>query len=389
LTGPSSGSNVVAVTETREPSTPPPSRADIVVVGAGIVGLAHAAEAVLRGLSVVVVERDDHAVGASIQNFGHICTTAQAGDALTYALAARERWLTLGSKAGFGVRECGTLVVARGADELAVLEEFAAERGTEQVDIGVCAGPFDRPGVTGAARFTHDLRVDPREAIPALASWLVAEGVQFRWATHVTAIESSGAGATVHTPHGEIVCDAVVHAVGHDVDRLFPDIAVGIGMERCRLQMLEVSAPGGVVIEPAVLTGLSMLRYAGLSAMPSAALVRRRIAEDSPELLDVVMNLMLTQRPDGAVVLGDTHHHARTHSPFDDEFDAKLLLREGARLFGAPLTVLRRWRGVYASSPDTDFLTAAPLPAVRVVSVTSGIGMTTAFGLAPTVLDSF
>lgn len=130
-----------------------------------------------------------------------------------------------------------------------------------------------------------------------------------------------------------------------------------------------------------------MLRYGGLAATAAAATVRREITDRAPETLDAVMNLMLTQRPDGSVVLGDTHHYARTHLPFDEEAVADLVLREGARLFGADaLSVRRRWRGVYADSPDTDFLVAAPAPGVRVVSVTSGIGMTTALGLAPTVV---
>jgi glycine/D-amino acid oxidase-like deaminating enzyme len=137
-----------------------------------------------------------------------------------------------------------------------------------------------------------------------------------------------------------------------------------------------------------VLTGTSMLRYRGLAAMPSAAEVRRELLERAPELLDVDMNLMLTQRADGALVLGDTHHYDRTPQPFDDEAVSELVLREGARLLGASgLQVLRRWRGVYAHSPSSDFLVADPHPGTRVVSVTSGIGMSTALGLAPTVLD--
>jgi hypothetical protein len=96
---------------------------------------------------------------------------------------------------------------------------------------------------------------------------------------------------------------------------------------------------------------------------------------------------MPTQRPDGSVVLGDTHHYDRTHQPFDDEGVAELLLREGSRLLGAKLTVRRRWRGIYAQSPMTDFLIAQPHPGTRVVSVTSGIGLTTALGVAPAVLD--
>src|SRR5215469_2295765 len=75
--------------------------ADLVVVGAGIVGLAHAIEAQARGLSVAVIERDACAVGASVRNFGHVGTTVHAGQAGTYAEAARDRWLSLAPKAGF------------------------------------------------------------------------------------------------------------------------------------------------------------------------------------------------------------------------------------------------------------------------------------------------
>jgi hypothetical protein len=130
-----------------------------------------------------------------------------------------------------------------------------------------------------------------------------------------------------------------------------------------------------------------MLRYSAFAAMPSVAAVRAEIGQQHPELIDQAVNLMLTQRPDGSVVLGDTHRYDRTPQPFDDECLAELLLREGARLLGAQLTVRRRWRGIYAESPVTDFLIAQPHPGALVVAVTTGVGMTTALGLAPAVLD--
>ncbi|WP_018683863.1 TIGR03364 family FAD-dependent oxidoreductase [Actinokineospora enzanensis] len=365
--------------------------ADLVVVGAGIVGLAHAVAAVERGLDVVVLDRDERAVGASVRNFGHICLTAQHGVALGYGLAARERWLMMAAKAGFWVSEAGTVVVARSADERAVLAEFAAQRGIEHVRLLDPAGVRDRlslvsDDVVGGALLPLDLRVDPREAVPALATWLAEHGVDFRWRTNVTGVDTG----VVHTTRGPVTADRVVVAVGHDVDRLLPDVADAIGLRRCVLRMLQVSTPDNKTIDPAVLSGLSMLRYAGLRACPSADAVHERIARENPELLAVAMNLMLTQRPDGDLVIGDTHHYARTHLPFEDEETTDLVLRETERLLGVDrLTVRKRWRGVYADSEQTDFLVAQPFPGVHVVSVTSGIGMTTAFGLAPTVLDSF
>lgn len=361
---------------------------DLAIVGAGIVGLAHAAEALDRGLRPVLLEQDERAVGASIRNFGHVCVTPQNGQALEYGWTARERWIQFGEKAEFAVERCGTVVVARTAAELAVLEEFAAARGPEQVVLLTTTEvrrhlPFATEEVVGGAHLPLDLRVNPEDAIAGLARWMADSGVDIRFGTHVGSLESGA----VHTAHGTIFADRIIHAAGHDVDRLFPGTAESVQLRRCKLHMLEVAPPTPVSIEPCVLTGLGLLRYGGFSTLPSAADVRRDFHERFPELLAVEMNLMCTQRPDGAIVLGDTHHYARTHSPFDDEDVTELLLREGARLFGAPLTVRRRWQGVYAHSTVTDFLIAAPQPDVRVVSVTSGIGMTTALGLAPAVLD--
>ena len=45
---------------------------DLLVVGAGIVGMAHAYEAKKRGLSVAIVEQNTRCTGASIRNFGFI-----------------------------------------------------------------------------------------------------------------------------------------------------------------------------------------------------------------------------------------------------------------------------------------------------------------------------
>ena len=79
----------------------PIAQSDVLVVGAGIVGLAHACVAVARGLSVTIIDRDARAIGASVRNFGHCCVTAQSGDLLDLALVAREKWLDHARLAGF------------------------------------------------------------------------------------------------------------------------------------------------------------------------------------------------------------------------------------------------------------------------------------------------
>jgi hypothetical protein len=129
-----------------------------------------------------------------------------------------------------------------------------------------------------------------------------------------------------------------------------------------------------------------MLRYSAFAETRAAAAVRERYAREEPELFARDVNQMYTERPDGTLLVGDTHVRGTTIAPFQDEEAFELLERISADLFGAPLRIRQRWQGVYATAPE-DFLITAPGPGIRVVSVTTGIGMTTGLGLAATVID--
>jgi FAD dependent oxidoreductase TIGR03364 len=377
-----------APTPVSAPGTRPTTGRHVVVVGAGVVGLGVAAEAHRRGHRVTVVEQAAGVTGSSVQNFGHVCTTPQAGDARRYALAARERWIALGSAAGFDVAAVGTHVVARSAAELRLLGELAAERGEEEVrllDVAEVRAtvPVRADDVVGGAHLRLDLLVDPRAAAPALARWLESQGVAFRWRSAVRGV----APGQVETTRGTVEGDVVVVAVHHDLDRLLPELAEEVGLRRCRLHMLRVrpGTPHGLTAP--LLTGWSMVRYAAFAACPSAADVAAELAAADPDGARWDVNLMATPQG-GTLILGDTHLRATDAPVFQDEEGFDLLLRLGRDLLGRDdLRVLERWQGTYATAPGREFLVAEPAPGVHVAVVTTGIGMTTGLGLAADVLD--
>ncbi|MFI0238512.1 TIGR03364 family FAD-dependent oxidoreductase [Streptomyces sp. NPDC016845] len=375
------------------PVSLPRDRSDLVVVGAGIVGLAHAVEAVRRGLRVTVVERDRRPVGASVRNFGHCCVTAQRGELLDLATRSRAGWLDAAARAGLWAPEAGALVVARSATELAVLEELREERGADAVrlrtrdETGDALGRAadDRADLAGGALLPADLRVNPREAAPQLAAWLARQpGVSIAWGTNVTGVETG----TVHTSRGPVHGDQILLCVGHDLDRLYPDEAAAHGIERCRLSMARIEAPAAFRSDAAILTATSMLRYDAFTATPSAAALRAEVNGHSAELLDVGANVMFTRLSDGSVLVGDSHAYDTTEVPFQDEAVTALLLREVARVLGVPeVRVTERWQGVYASSRRGPLFVRDVATGVRAVSVTSGVGMTLSFGLAAATFE--
>ena len=366
---------------------------DVLVVGAGIVGLSHAIAALERGLTVTVIDRDERAVGASIRNFGHACVTAQTAELAELALVAREKWLRYGRSAGLFVVESGALAIARTAAESAVLDELAGSRESGQVRLLTADETWRHLGaasdrtILGGALLRDDLRVDPREAVGALAAWLAEQpGVQFSWRTSYLGAHDG----VLRTTRGDFRAARTIVCVGHDLDLLYPELAERYQVERCALQMARVEAPDGLILGPAVLTGTSMLRYPAFAETDAAAALRVEMAARHPELVDIVANVMFTQRPDGTLLVGDSHRYGATQDPFLDESISTTLLDAVAQILGVTgLRVLERWQGVYASSPLQPFVIAEPEPGVTAAIVTSGVGMTISLGLVEKTFAAF
>lgn len=354
--------------------------ADVVVVGSGIVGLGAAYAAVRRGLRVIVVDRTAAPVGATIRNFGHLCIGAQGGQARHYADASRELWLRLSRDAGFWLRESGTLVAARHDDELAVLEAAGRDGGVRMLDVDelLRQAPLRREGLVGGAHIESDLQTDPRTAATAIVRHLTALGVEFRFRTSVTAVESG----RVSTTRGPLSCRSVVVAVNHDIDQLLPEVAERHGIQRCALDMVRAAVSFRHPLAAPLLTGWSLVRYGRFADGPEATVLRERLHAERPDLAAIDLNQMYTQLPDGSLIIGDSHATAVAPAPFQPEAAFTAFLDEAQTLFDAPAPrVIERWQGVYAKGPQ-EFLIDRGEDGVLVLAATTGIGMTTGLGLA-------
>jgi len=360
---------------------------DLAVVGAGIVGLAHALAAARLGKRVVVIDRDAQANGASVRNFGFITVTGQQrGAPWRRALRTRDVWEEVAAEAGVAIEQRGLTMVARRPEARDLLAAFLETEMGEGCDLLSPAQALARlPQLTGefagALVSPHDLRVESRLAIPRLAAWLeAAHGVTFLRGAMVHALEAG----RVITSRGVVAAEAAVVCPGDDLSGLYPDLIAAHGVQRCRLQMLRLADPG-FRLPSAVMSDLGLVRYLGYAELPQAAAVRARLeAEQGQHLADGV-HLIVVQSADGTLVVGDSHHYAATPEPFSSQAVDDLILDEYARVLGASPPVLERWTGTYASSAG-HILIEAPEPGVRLVMVTSGNGASTAFGLAEEVI---
>src|SRR5262249_39476829 len=137
----------------------------------------------------------------------------------------------------------------------------------------------------------------------------------------------------------------------------------------------------------AVMSDLSLVRYAGYAALPEAGPLLAQLREEVPASLADGIHLIAVQSADGTLVVGDSHHDHATPDPFtSDDVDRRILSHLNEALHVGPVDVRERWSGVYPTGHVDDALVEAPDPALRIVVVTSGTGASTAFGLAEDVL---
>jgi FAD dependent oxidoreductase TIGR03364 len=361
---------------------------DIAIVGAGIVGLAHALAAARRGMRVVVVDRDAQANGASIRNFGFVTVTGQAqGQVWQRARRSRDIWLEVAAAAGIAIEQRGLALVAQRPEARAVCQAFLATDMAEgcawhEGDAAAAVLGDLRPvQLAGVLTSDVDVRVESRTAIPALAAWLAdAHGVTFLRGVAVQGVEPG----QLETSRGSVRAAAIVVCPGDDLSTLFPDAFATAGVTRCKLQMLRLAAPG-YRLPATIMSDLGLVRYLGYAALPEAAALRARLEAEQGTHLANGVHLIVAQSADGTLIVGDSHHYAATPDPFAREDVDALILDEFAAVFGSVPPVIERWTGTYASAASHS-LAVAPMPGVRLVTVTSGTGASTGFALAEDVI---
>jgi FAD dependent oxidoreductase TIGR03364 len=367
----------------------------VVIAGGGVLGTMHAVMARRRGFEVVQLEREAEARGASVRNFGLVWVSGRkAGPELSLALRARELWAELGTLVpGIGFRAAGSLTLATGDAELALLKEAAAlpdadRREFELLDRAAvrAVNPALRGDFAGGLLCRADAIVEPRQVLPALRGHLAARGEGprgegrggYEWLPGREVTEIAPNAVRDHTGAWHrcdlvVLCPGAAHTgvAGRYLARGGPS-----PVRRVRLQMMQTE-PLAERITTALADGDS-LRYYPAYDLPG----REQLSPQAVAAARARAQLLLVQRADGGLTIGDTHEYAEPFA-FDLDEDAYDHLRARAEaLLGAPIPpVRRRWAGVYsevnpAVAGHALYHRAEVEPGVILVTGPGGRGMT-------------
>lgn len=336
--------------------------ADVIVVGAGIIGAACAWRLAREGYRVSVV--DDRRTGATAAGMGHlVCMDDNPAELALSAYSLRLwREVTGRMPQDCAWRGCGTLWLADKADEMASAEQKRARLAEQGVAAELLTAeqiaamePMLRHGLAGGLRVPGDGIL----YAPQVARWLLAD-----------------AGAAIDVVHGEAAAleeGAVRLADGRRLAAPIVVLACGLRANGLLPQSLLRAKKGHLAITdrypPRVRHQLVELGY-GASAHASDG-------------TSVAFNVQA--RPTGQWLIGSSRQFDSADSSLDMPLLAAMLTRAQHFLPAlAQMNIIRCWTGLRAASTDgLPLLGAHPQHSWLWLALGhEGLGVTTALGSA-------
>ena len=354
----------------------------VTIIGGGILGTAHALEAVHRGHSVTHLEREAEARGATVRNFGLVWVSGRAEHELAAALRSRDLWERIGERIpGVGFRPAGSLTLLRTPREVAVAEQVAARddagaRGFEllEPDRVRSLNPALRGTFVAALHCSRDGAVESRQAMPAIREYLAATGrYEFLPGTEARAVDGTSVRDDRGRSHpGDLVllCPGAAHG------GLTREVAGELPVRRVRLQMMQTD-PLGEPLTTSIADGDSFRYYPGFAGSALDAL--RDGEPQDPVAGEHRIQLLCVQRLHGGLTIGDTHEYDEPFAFDVDDAPYAYLAALVEEFLGRPLPAIRRrWAGVYSQCVDSGELVSRTEASdgVWVITGPGGRGMT-------------
>lgn len=308
--------------------------ADVIVIGGGIHGCSTALHCAMRGLSVILIEKDHAGRHASGVNAGGVRQLARHVAEIPLSNTSMALWHRIGDLVDddCGFTSDGQVLVAEDEEDLgncrARVEDLTL-RGFHHEEL-IDAAELRRlvPAVSdacpGGVVSRRDGAAIPLRATQAFKRKAQSLGAEIREGVRVTRVARDGANWRVETDHGAFLSSRIVNAAGAWADRIAADLAEPVPLEVIA-PMLMITARMPAFIKPVVILRkrkLSFKQFENGTVLIGGGYLGRAIRDENRTVLD----------------WGKLATNAKT------VWDLFPIMR------GAP--ILRAWAGIEARMPD-------------------------------------
>jgi glycine/D-amino acid oxidase-like deaminating enzyme len=201
-----------------------PDRVDVVIIGAGVIGIVTAWYLRQQGLAVLVCDKGRVAAEQSSRNWGYVRVTARDPAEVPIAQESLRCWDEISAELDddTGFTRQGILLLAETESEMADFEAWMKVAAEHGVDTQIFTADDAKKyivglgdGWRGGIVTPSDARAEPFKAVPAIARGLQKRGGLVRENCAVRTLDmAAGEVAGVVTEHGTVRARAVVCAAG-------------------------------------------------------------------------------------------------------------------------------------------------------------------------------
>lgn len=345
---------------------------DVIIVGAGIVGAACAAECVRGGLKVLVLDRGSIGGGTTAAGMGHIVVMDDSEAQFALTSFSRQLWLERRAQLPSDVEleVCGTLWVAADDEEMGEVlrkQRYYEERGirVEVLDGATVrkAEPNLRPGMAGGLRVVDDAVIYPPTGARFLLDEARQHGAEVKTGVTVQSLLETG-GVTL-SDGTEIRATRCVSATGP----WSPALTEGLPVRKRKGHLVITDRYPGFVNHQIVELGYLKSAHS--------------MGKDS-----VAFNIQ--PRQTGQMLIGSSRQFDEDGSAVDSAILDRMLKRALEYLPGlGKLSAIRTWTGHRAATPDKLPIIGPSLVSDRIWLATGheGLGITTSLATGRLLAD--
>lgn len=373
---------------------------DVIIVGAGALGIFHAYYCLKAGKTVLLLEKDKKAQEATVRNFGQVVPSGHAPDSEWhhYGRVATALYKEIQETFNIGIRNNGSCYIAATDSEMAVLEEMQEQFRASDYDCNLWTAqqvlqhyPSVRASYArGALFFPQEVSAEPETMIHKVLEYLQLKFKDRFIARHSCAVidvESRQDSCVVTTADkNKYTAAHCIICSGRDFKILFPEVYEESGLVVSKLNMMATVPQPQIALPGNILTGLTIRRYESFTTCDA---YKQLDPVDVPEdCTRYGIHILFKQRIDGSIIIGDSHEYATITEQdelgqFNNEMAINdVILREAKKILQLEdWRIAQNWTGFYCQHDDEIFVQEVS-PQVHIVTGIGGKGMTTSAGFA-------
>lgn len=375
---------------------------DLIIVGSGVLGTFHAYHALLKGLSVVVLEKNSKPEGATVRNFGQVVPSGMDRKWQNFGKESLNIYKDIQSQFDISIRQNGTVYLASNEEEMQLIEELheiniANDYESNLLTKEQCLAKYSglrSDYCTGGLFFPQEVTVEPSTMIHKLHHYMTANlGLDLFMNTTVVHTEDRSDEVIAATSTGlEYKASKIIICNGSDFKILYPEIYNNSDLIVSKLQMLQTKPQHNYKLDGSILTGLTIRRYESFEECKSYAAIK---AKENPESFEKKygVHILFKQALDGSVILGDSHEYASAKEIDSLGFDLNMdidhfMIEEAKKIIDLPTYEIQsRWFGMYSQCKTKDIFEHTVDENIHIITGIGGKGMTGSAGFAKHNID--